>query len=273
MRTAVSVLLIILFIPIFAIAVVSGTIEFRLLRPAFWTNTFEKNNVYDGLTVALQKSIKEQVSKEGGRVSEAKPITDLITDANVKDFVDKNLTNLLNYVNGTDRELFVYIPVGRAPKGFLPKAFENLPENMSLDALLAKLNVTGFNSTQISYIPIAGRVINYVFIASCIFLFLFLVGFYFLTGVGKRFVAASIALILSGIILVLSYFGGTLSLRGMTIDLLSGKTSAEVLLGTVMPPIANELFRYWLVLGLAFALAGLLLVLLAKRPFPGKHPS
>lgn len=264
MRTAASVLLAILFIPLFLLLVASSTVKFELLNPHFWANTFDKNNVYDGLTVALQKSIAEKVSQEGGNINEVKPITSLVTDSNVKDFIGKNLTNLLDFTNGKAAELLVYIPISRAPKGFLPKTFDNLPEDMTLNSLLTKFNVTGFNQTQLNYIPVFGRVVNYILIIDTLLVLLILVGMYALANAGRRLVAISIPLILNGVILVLVYFGATISLRGMTSDLLSGKTSAEVLLGTVMPSVAQAVLKLWLIIGVTVFILGIVFIFIKK---------
>lgn len=260
-------ILILLIIPLFLIGILATTLKFQLLNPSFWETAFAKNNVYSGLTTVIKKSVEDQTVKEGGSRGEIKIITDLVTTQNIQDFVNRNLENLLNYANGKERALLVYIPVGRAPKGFLPRTFENLPESMPLNSLLQKLNITGVNPSQIQYISLLGRVSLYLLILDAALLILSIGSLFLLIRPGSRFVSPAIALILSGLVTAVAYLAGTVIRIQMARDLVQRTVVADILFGTVVPPLMQEILRIWIIAGMAATLAGILLLFLKK---PGK---
>jgi hypothetical protein len=272
MRIFASVLLILLVVPLFLIGVTAITAKYQLLVPSFWQNTFDKNNVYAGITETVKKSIVEETVRGGGKASEITQITDLVTPLNVRDFINRNLENVLNYTNGKTTDLLVYIPVGRAPKGFLPKDFENLPETMPLNALLTRLNIMGVTQEQIQYISFVGISLNYLLILDAALLVLFLIFLFLLTPSGSRFLGPGIALILSGFATLSTYFSEA-KLRVQIIkDFAQSEVTSQSLIGIVVPPVMQEVFRLWLFIGVGALLAGIALTFL-RRPGSQVKPS
>lgn len=265
MRVVGSIILTLLTILLFLIGLLVFTLKFQLLQPKFWESALEKNNTYASLTTVLKKSIEEKTVKGGGSLSEIKLITDLATRENVGDFINRNLENVLNYANGKAGDLLVYIPISRTPKGFLPATFANLPEMMSLTALLTKLNVVGFTPEQIQYISLLGIGTTYLLILDLALAVIFLIFLLLLVKKGSRFIAPGLAFIFTGLIVVGVSVAGMAIKTQMVKDLVLRSSAAEVILWTVAPPVMSEILRVWIIAGIAAILAGIILFFV-KRP-------
>src|SRR5512143_554093 len=100
MKFAANFLLTILFIILAIALLLLGVFKFQLLDFHFWQNAFSKDNVYQELAVASKNSLDSQIASEGGSKSDARILTDLITPGNVRDFVDRNVQNILAFANG-----------------------------------------------------------------------------------------------------------------------------------------------------------------------------
>ena len=79
MKFFANTLLISLFVPLVLIGLLSATIKFQILNFNFWQTTLAANNVYTKLSQTLQTYEENQIVKEGGKKSDAKILTDLIT--------------------------------------------------------------------------------------------------------------------------------------------------------------------------------------------------
>lgn len=265
MKTAAQILTLILAIAFILLGFLAASAKLQILNANFWERTYEKYNVYSDLTMSLKQSIVQETISGGGKASEVESITSLFTESNVKDFFNKNLENILNYANDKSTELMVYIPVGIAPKGFLPARFANLPETMTVSALMEKFNAAGVPADRIQYISLVGRGVDYLLIIDLAVLAVLLGVFYILTQSGKRFVAAGAAFFVSGIIVLAFYFLGNLFVTQTAPVLLQGHTAAEVMLGTLAPPLISEILKTWAVAGAAICIFGVVL-LFVKKP-------
>jgi len=263
MRVLASIILVILTVPLLLIGILSATARFKALDPDFWITTFEKNNVYSEITESLKEMIVDTTVKEGGSPGEITLITDLVTPLNVKDFVDKNIKNVLNYANGKETELFIYIPVGRAPKGFLPKEFENLPENMPATSLFEKLNI-GFTPAQIQYVSLVGRALFYLLIADLAVLFLFVLLLFVLASPGAHLISIGIAFLISGVVSLVVFFLGNRIVEQMAASSPSGPEALTLFLAATVPPALERLLSLWLFAGLGLAVLGVLFLVLRK---------
>src|SRR6187401_1056903 len=111
MKFFVKLLLIILFIPVAIVFIFSLTTKFQLLNSSFWKNNFKNNNVYANLSTDLKTYANNQVVKGGGKTSDLRIITDVITPTIIEDFIGRNLDNFLSFANGKRKDLIVYIPI------------------------------------------------------------------------------------------------------------------------------------------------------------------
>lgn len=264
MRTAASVFLIFLSVPLFVILIIASIVKFQLLEPIFWESAFEKNNVYSSLTTIVKQSIIQKTVNAGGRPSEITAITDVINEANVKDFVNKNLENLLNFANNKTPQLMVYIPVQKLPAGLLPSEFEKQPEIMPLITLLAKLNIEGITQAQIQYISLLGRVSAYVILFGSILFVLSIIFLFILTERGYRFIGPGVSFVLCGFASLSLFYYGNILITDLMQILSQKPDSAQLIAGAVAPPLIHELLSSFLIAGVLMLAIGTIFFFLRK---------
>lgn len=266
MRSFAGSLLVFLSIPLFLAVLLSATLKFQLLQPRFWETAFEGSNVYSSLSAIVKQSVINQTVKEGGKASEISAITDIINPANVKDFVNKNLEHILNYANGQSRELFVYIPVSKFPKAFLPSNFSSISEDITLVTLLKKLDIKGIDAAQIQYISHLGKWSGYLFAGAGLLLVLFWGLLFLLTKPAGRFGGPGLAFILDGLTALSLYFYAG-QLRSQLGHIAGSSNTAGTVLVTLAPPLITEIVKTWLVAGIFLVALGIVLFFLRKPAY------
>jgi hypothetical protein len=271
MKVAAQVLLIILFVILFLVGLLAGTFKFQLLDYNFWQGTFEKHNVYQNLAAASKNSLESQVGAGGGSKNDARVLTDLITSANVKDFVDKNLQNILSFVNGKTPQIIVYLPVKIIPRSLLPNNLIGIQSDIPLKDLLTKFNYQNYQSLPLQSLGRLGRLTALVFMGSVSLLVVIMILLVFLVRDGDRFVAPGIAVFLSGVItLFLSGVGGRLEV--VPPGSLPGNSSfIKILAGNLIPPLLTELMKTWSVVGIVFVATGLVLFFVRRSRYNTKR--
>lgn len=265
MKFTAQLILIILFIPIFLLSVFSATVRFQFLKPNFWLTSFEKNNVYTGLALTLQNATENQIETEGGSRTEVKVLTGLITPENLKETIEKNLTNILNFANGKSGELVFYIPIQKIPKSLLPNNIGLLSEEMTAETLLQKFNVQGINKSQIETLKRVGMQSNYFFILNISVAILILIVLAVLVAKGGKFVAPAMALLPSGIITLLIVGLGYVIRMSMTTDWVKSSEPSQNILSTFAPYILQEVLHLWLYIGIGAIIIGIVLLFIKKR--------
>lgn len=266
MRYAAQFVLILFFAALSFIVLLSATFKFQLLNVRFWRDTFGKSNVYQSLAVSTKESLESQIGKEGGNKNDAKVLTDLITTDNVKDFIDKNLQNVLSFANGEKSEIIVYLPIEKFPKSILPKNLVGAESEMTLSALLTKLNYQGADTLPLDSLSHAGRYSSLAFYASAILAFVFLIFLIILVKAGERLIAPGIAITLAGLL--------TISLAKMieSLKLLQntsqGSTSfAYTAAGIILPPVIGGFTKTWYFGGVGLVIFGLILFFIKKSGY------
>jgi hypothetical protein len=259
-KTTFNILLTFLFVVFFLIGLVSATSKFQLLTPGFWEKTLENQGAYPKVATILKTNVEDQITKEGGRKSDIKILTDIITPDSVRDFISKNLDNILGYANAQTNELLVYIPFNKIPKSFIPKNVLGTSEQVPLTTLLTKLNVTNITQEQFRWVSLVGKVNNYFFWLSAALAVLTLIVLFILVEKGKRFVAPGVALLVSGVLSLL-LFGA--SSNSQFVNLIPWSNLAQA----IVSPILSEISRTWLYVGVTLGALGIILFLF-KKPTP-----
>lgn len=254
-----------LLIPLLLIGVILSTVRFQLLEPTFWQKTFRNNNVYSNLATVLKDTAEKQTVSEGGSLQEARVLTNLITPANLQDFIEKNLNNLLNYANGKTKEAVVYIPLKIIPKGLLPTNLGKVSENTPLPVLLSEFHIVGVQKAQIETFARTGQAIGYLLALDTALILLILLGLFMLADKDKRFTAPAVAFIVAGVFaLVLSLLG--FIIRGsMFTDWVKGTEPSQHILAPFAPYILGEIIKVWAIAGAFALLAGIVLIFLKKK--------
>jgi len=245
MKFLAKLILIILLLPIGLAVIISSTVKFQLLSPNFWKDDFKNNNVYIDLSNDLKVYAENQNIKGGGKVSDLKVITDVITPAIVEDFTTHNLDQTLGFVNGDKKEFLVYIPISKIPKELAPKSSALSSEEIPLSALMSKFNVDA-GTIPISQIAFFGQSINYLLIGSLILSILFLFLLFLLTEPGDRFISIGLFAVLLGF-LVLSLSKVFTSIQ------ITNKIALDIL-----PSVLQQISKTWTILGFGIIIFGII---------------
>lgn len=270
MRVLGSVILIILLIPTLLLGILAGSIRFQLLNSNFWLTTFEKNNIYSRVASEIKKSAEDQVEKEGGSVRDAKVLTDLITQENLKDIISKNLTYSLNYMNAKTPQFNVYIPVSKLPRDLLTANISGKVDTISLETLLSDYNVKGIDKNRIWLLGTVGMWATRLLIVDWVIILMISFSLYFLTVPGKKLLNLGIGFILTGVLL-LGAFGFLEVIRGsMITEWPKGNEASQHILGTFLPYILRGITIVWLVIGVLLLLGGIALFFV-KKPVYNKR--
>lgn len=264
MKVAAQTLLIIFFLISFTAVLVTATVKFELLNYNFLTNSFKTHNTYSGITKVLKNSINIQVGRGGGEINDIAVLTDLITPENTADFVDKNLFNLLNFVNGNASDLNVYVPINRIPKDILPKNITEIKEEMTLDELGNRFNIAGLENLPLKEISHIGLYDYYILMTSTVILGTLLILILLLVDVGSRLVAPAVTFILSGFVTILFVLSAT-DVNKYIVQNFSGSMSINKILAlTIVPPVLDDLVKIWMYVGIGLILFGVTLFFVKK---------
>jgi hypothetical protein len=262
LKTFLSILLVLLFLAF----TISVTLKFQILKINFWENTFQLSGAYAALSGAVINSLEKQVVAEGGTKNDVAVFTDLATVGNLKDLTNRNIENLLNYVNGKSKEAEVYIPVGRIPKSLLPEEIGSTSQQINLVNFLGSSGVASVSASQIQKIQDTPRIVNLAFYLSLVLMVLTLAAFFGLTESGKRFRFAGIAMIISGgFVFVLAKLIDVVN-SGLFQGMVQRKDLGGVIVGVMVPPIITEISKVWVLLGIAAVVMGLILFFI-KKPY------
>lgn len=267
MKFFVRTILVIIYIPIFLIFLFAVNLRFQLLTPSFWDKTFSSGDTYSKLSESINKNLESQTIAEGGRASDVKILTDLITPENVKDAISRNINNVLQYANGKTKELTVYIPVNKIPETLLSKNLNKVKTEMSLTALLKEFNVSGISASQIQLISRVGSVSWLVFITTSLLMVLLFYLLYISVGFGKRLVAPGMALIISGIVALFVVGAGTVIQINWAKDLAGSPNMGDSIIRMVVPPIIQSVLRVWLYSAVVVLILGFALVFVKKSEY------
>ena len=265
MRFTAKLLLAGLVIPLLLLGFISASIKFQLLNAKFWLATFERHNVYTTGAEALKNYAEGQIAKEGGRKSDAKVITDLITPENLKDITEKNITNFLNYANRQKPELMVYLPVKKIPKDLLPKNYANIPEEIEINTLLDKYGIKAVSRTQIQQFSLMGRAATYFMVLDLSLCALFIFLLFLLTESGSRFAFPGATFIITGLLAIMFFRGGVQPQMGTEATLAEKSLPAQVVFLNILPPLIQEISKGWIVAGIALVGLGVVLLVLRKK--------
>jgi hypothetical protein len=269
MKFIAKLILTIVFIPVFLIFLFAVSLRFQLLASSFWENTFNSGDVYSKLSISINKNLESQAVSEGGRASDVKILTDLISPENLRDTISKNINNLLQYANGKAGEIIVYVPVNKIPKSLLSKNFGGVTEQIRLTDLLKEFNMYGITTAQIRMISRIGlwTWVSLIIVALLLLLLQYLL--YLCTNPSRRLIASGVALILSGIVALLVTASGTIIRINWTKDLVGSSNVGDSIIGIVASPVIQGVLSVWLLFAIIAMVLGVVLLFL-KKPVSGK---
>jgi hypothetical protein len=266
-KIAAQILLTIFFIILFSVGLISATFKFQLLNYNFWEASFQKYNVYQNLANVGKTSFESQIDKEGGNKNDVKILTDLITPENVKDVVDRNLLNFLDFANGSSSQIIIYLPVDKIPKNLLPENIAGVKSEMTIQDLLTEFNFQDWQNLPLQNLFNIGQYISYFFAGAASLLLLVLIFLILLVGKGSRFICLGIAFILSGSLAF--FFADVVTSLNATFlkGLVENSSIALVIAGTIFSPVVTEMVFVWKILGLILLILGFGLFFVRKPTY------
>lgn len=264
MRSVIQIFLVISFIGLFFVGLISATLKFGILNNNFWQKTFEKHAVYQDLATVFRSSFEEQVGEEGGNVEDVKLISNLMTEENTKDIVDKNIKNILGFVNGKENQINIYLPLSKIQSDLLPQNIAKLGNEIPLTQLLTKLNFQDLQNIKLERFSRLGETNSYLLIGTLCFFSIVSILIFFLTKSGSRFIAPAAAFILSGGITFLLAILSLDAVHILSNDLMLRPSVAAVAVATVLPPTVIEIVYIWKIISLLFLLIGVVLFFVKK---------
>lgn len=264
MKYIAQFFLAILFIVLFILVLLTSTLKFALLNYNFWSSAFTKHDVYSELSSVIKSSVDQQVDRQGGTKSDVSILTDLVTPENTKDFVNNNLTNFIDFLNGKSGELIVYVPINRAPKGLLPKNISELNNEMTVSQLGEKFDIGGLDQLPFDILSRVGPTVLYAFIGSAVIMLVFFLLLILTTEVESRFVAPGIAVFLSGIVTLLTTQWGAKAMENVTSQFSKNTDLSTQIFVSIVPSLAVEIINLWIVAGIVLTIIGVLLMFIKK---------
>jgi hypothetical protein len=253
MKYLVKFVLVLLLIPTIIIFLVSSTFKFQILSPNYWKDALKRGRVYANLSKDIKTYTENQTIKGGGKISDLKDITDIITPAIVEDFVSHNLDNFLGFANGKKKEIIVYLPINKIPKEFTPKSVSLNTDSISLISLASKFNID-ISAVPISQIALLGMFTNLLFFGSLSIVIIFLMFLYKLSDDGKRFLSISIPFILTGFIFIVI---------SKIVDLI--KLDNRIVIRAIVPFVLHEISNTWFWVGCILVGFGIILLVVKKN--------
>ena len=249
----------------FLLLILAVNFRLQFLSASFWQSNFNTNNIYAKLSSSISKDLESQTVAEGGRVSDVKPLTDIVTPENLKDVIGKNIVNVLNYANGKSPDLLVYIPVSKIPKSLLSKSITGLKEQMKLSDLVKQFNVEGVSLAQIQAASRFGIIAWMLLIVTLLFLALLFYCIYLLVSPGKQLVAPGLAFILSGITIYLFSRIGNAVQTSLANDLSSSQSLGNSIVRIIVPSIIRGFLSVWTLSAIIATILGIILLFFKKN--------
>ncbi len=264
MKSTLKIILIILFVPIFVATLLAVSIKYQLLAPNFWKSTMSSGNVYKDLSGAIKTSFETKTVTGGGTKNDVKILTDIATPDNLRDFVERNVDNILNFANGKNKVLLIYIPINKIPKELAPKSVGLNSEEIPASALLDKFNIDQ-SALPVSQLNYVGRSSNYFLLITISLSVLIIASLFVLTGRGDRYIGVGTGFVLSGTFTIGVVRILNLARLNMPYNLIKSSGFANKLVSIIAPVLLEAILKVWLVVGIATLAIGIVLFFL-RRP-------
>jgi hypothetical protein len=270
MKFIAKFILTVIFIPVFLAFLFAVNLRFQLLTPLYWEDIFSLSGTYSELSSSVSKSLVSQTVAQGGSAGDVKILTDLLSPENLKDVINTNIINVLQYANGKAKEITVYLPIEKIPVTLVPGNFTNISERMSLTDFLKEFNISGISASQIQSVSRLGLG-SWIFLTSTVLvMFLLLYLLYLLVKSGKHLVAPGLALVISGITAFL--------IRGIIVviendwvkALVTSANTGNLLIGIIVPPVIQGVLKIWSSFAAGAIVLGVILFFIKKPLYNSK---
>jgi hypothetical protein len=270
MKFIAKFVLTVIFIPVFLIFLLAVNLRFQLLTPSYWQGIFSLNGTYSELSSAVSKSLVSQTVAQGGVAGDVKILTDLLSSENLKDVINTNISNVLQYANGKAKEITVYLPVNKIPVALIPGNFTNISQRMSLTDFLKEFNISGISTSQIQAISRLGLESWIILFSSVLLMLLLLYLLYLLVSRGKRLIAPGLALVISGTLALLIHWIIMVIQTDWVKALVTSANTGNILIGIIVPPVIQGVLKIWSSVAFGVIILGIILFFIKKPLYNSK---
>ncbi len=109
MKGFVKVICIVLFALVFLLTLIAATLRFEVLSSSFVFGSFQRNGVYEKLPGQFAKALPNDPNlgrEEGAEIGQS---VSSITPAAAKIVIEKNLSNVLGFLNGKEKDINISV--------------------------------------------------------------------------------------------------------------------------------------------------------------------
>jgi len=279
MRSFLRFLISIFVVLGFFIFLLLTTIRFQILDTDFFTNNLDQEGVYKHSSRALRLTFKnllrEVYIKEEGVVLEEltvgersqiekdiNKISNVITEATLKDFLESNILKVLSFVNGEEEQLLLYLPI---KKWGFPDEFVNeepmsfFSENTQIESILVSY---GYDTGMLEDIKYYRSRVEPAWIVN-LGILLVLITFHHLLETGENKISKTgLFLIKVGVL----YVGLCLFAKVMADYLDRGiyywKEPLQILASAMLPPFIEDILKLWIVVCVTSIVFGIVLLVI-----------
>lgn len=285
MKSLLKVLTGIIIIPLFVLLILSSFVKLRLLNPSFWSNAYSRpvfqETIKEKVNLFAEAYVKEQLAKEGlsdnlvGEKfieNEVRNLTSSMDETTVVNFLDTNTTRLLDYINGKEDMLTVYLPLNEMGLDIDSSVLNTIqvsPGEYEVTKLLSHPSGEGF-SNIFNYVTQIGS-LSTIFLAVTVFVFLIFTYIYF--SITKKVASLGKFILFLGIVGLLTAIPVYLFQQspGIPVD---PSEPASVLISIFYPIIVSGLISYILIFsGITFGLGIAILAFGKFAPNKNRHLS
>ena len=245
-----------LFLPVFLVALFLGTFVFHLLDKTFLFEAFESHQIYENLPKALAAALPSDPTLSEEEKAGFATILEGITPELVRNIVENNVEQMLDYMHGETADMVFTLPVVELGiVGMTEDIRWSLKEDATPDFRQQVQVLNG--SIKILEKLVWGLVIVLVVLFA---LYAVLSRPKILRGLSQLLFPVG------GITLLLALFEFIILSQLATADTL-GREPAEILLFQMVGALLPGIFSFWLKLGLALFVSAVLIQIIVRVPF------
>lgn len=256
MKVFAKILLTFLAMPVFLLLILSINIRFQFLDSEFWTNTFEKGNVYQKISNKIDSSLESSTIGSGGMADDVTSLSSLVSEENIKVFFEENVKSFTEYANGKSSEIMVTFPFSNN--------IWNLSQKMELTQFLKENNIGTVNKEDLKNISRFGTwswMATSSLILAIIFIYTLL---YLLTDSGKHLISLGLVSLFSGILMVAFFAAGKFGSSIISRDFIESTNLGKSIIAIVSIPVIKAVAVIWFWAGIAAVILGIILFFVKK---------
>ncbi len=251
----------------FLVLLISITAKVQFLDPNFWINSFREASAYSRLDDVLAGAVQKSLTEEGASKKEAQQFSSFFTSSNLQSFTERNIVNVLDYVNAKTSSLVIYFPLDQIPREFREE-LNITSDQISINKLISTFGRESTPAGEELFIQLRtmGNYLTISLVVAAIFVLIHIFLLYKIELPGKRLVALGVSLIVSGAVALL--FAQLLNIQttNMAADLTTpDKELIQIILGTLAPPLVSNMTKLWTYFAIGAIAAGIACFFLKRR--------